>query len=127
MKRVVLVSSDSKYFFTKCCAILSDYNYDTISISQHGGKVLSAIDEFSPDIVLIHFDMVQYNAVEVIKRVKEKPATKVPMYVVVYISLKDEQQLYSNGVENIFMKPVDIDFMIERIVTLYQRNLIVRI
>ena len=118
MKPVMLISADSEYFFTRCRAVLNDYNYDAISVKQHGGKVLAAIDEFSPDIVLMHFDMIQYNVIEVIKRVKENSISKVPVFAVVYLSLREEHELRSNGVNNIFMKPVDIDFMIGRIVTI---------
>ena len=127
MNRLVLISAESEHFSHMCCAVLNGYSYDSISIPQHGGKVLAAINEFSPDIVLMNFNMAWYNAIEVIKRVRENPNSKLPMFTVVYLSLREEYELHSNGIKNIFIKPVDIYYMIARIVATDKGGLLIGI
>lgn len=117
-KRKVLISEDSKDFYAKCSPIFSVHDYETILVPKHGGKVLAAIEEHSPDVVLMEAGMAQYDAIEIIKRARQNPAARSPLFMVLaFPSQVVERQLYENGADYIFIKPVDMDIMVERIIS----------
>ena len=115
-KRKVLISEDSKEFYTKCSAIFGAYDFETMHAPKHGGKVLSMIIEQQPDIVLMEANMPHYDAIEVMKRTRKNQSITTPMFMVIsYPGGTIEYELSKNGAEYIFLRPVDIDVMVERI------------
>jgi len=113
-KQKVLVSEDSKDFIVKCSAIFNAYNYETITAPKDGGKVLSLILDQHPDIVLMDANLPQYDAIEVMKRCRKMNAS--PLFMILsYPGDTMERELIANGASYLFLKPVDIDIMVERV------------
>lgn len=113
----VLIAEDSKDFVAKCSAIFGAYSYETITVPKDGGKVLQMIGEVSPDIVLMDANLPQFDAIEVMKRSrKENPGHKTLFMVSCYPSPTLERELNTNGATYVFLKPVDVEIMVERVI-----------
>jgi len=119
----VLISEDSREFYSKASAIFSAYNFETASVSKDGGKVLNQIRESQPDIVIMDANMPQFDAVEVMKRTHKSAESKQPQFIVLsYPSSTLERELISNGAAYLFIKPVDVDIMVERVMEIAAAN-----
>lgn len=127
-KLTVLISEDSKDFIAKCSAIFKAYSYETCSVPKDGGKVLAKILEIQPDIVLLDAGLPQYDALEIMKRVNKEPTVKWPMFMVFsYSNDPLERELSANGAAYVFLKPIDVDVMVERVMQLAGTNTTERI
>jgi len=116
-KLKVLIAEDSKEFIAKCTAILTAYDYETIAAPKDGSKVLQMIQDNQPDIVLMDANMPQYDAIEVMKRTRKDTDQKQPLYMIIsYPGAALERELTSNGASYLFLKPVDVDIMVERVI-----------
>lgn len=115
-KMKVLISDDSREFFSKCSALFNAYDYEAVPAPKDGAKVLSMIRELRPDIVLIDANMPQLDAIEVMKRANKDANLSSPLFMVFsYPNITLERELAANGASYVFLKPFDADVMVERV------------
>ena len=118
VKRKVLISSDNEKLYTKCSTMLSYYYYETTIIPRNGAEVIAAIKKQSYDVVLMESSMAVYDAIEVMKRVRKSQDNKSPLLMVIF-SLGEAlvHELCSTGVDYIFIRPVEEDIIVKRIIS----------
>ncbi|WRS28220.1 sporulation transcription factor Spo0A [Oscillospiraceae bacterium MB08-C2-2] len=114
----VLISEDDKEFVAKCTAIFKAYGYETVFASKHGIKVLEAIRNQQPDIVLMEVFMPHLDAIGVMQNIQKDESVKTPIFMTMssFDSPAIEKELTAYGATYFFLKPLDTDIMIERII-----------
>lgn len=117
---VLISSDDRKDFFNKCSALFSAYDYDAIFAPKDGEKVCEMIREFNPDIVLMDVFMPGRDSISVMRDIREDHNVKPPLFMIIssFDSSTLQRELTINGASYFFLKPVDMETMVERIVQL---------
>lgn len=122
--KILISSDDKKDFFNKCAALFSAYDYECIFVPKDGEKVSAFIREHVPQIVLMEIFMPGKDAISVMREIQQDMHVKTPQFMV--ISSFDnpvlQRELTANGASYFFLKPVDTETMVERIVQIVQRE-----
>lgn len=120
--KVLISSDDRKDFYNKCSALFSAYDYDTIFAPKDGDKVCELIRDTQPGIVLMEVFMPGRDAISVMRDIQQDPAVKTPLFMTIstFDSATLQRELTNNGAAYFFLKPVDTETMVERIVQLAQ-------
>ena len=114
----VLISDDRKDYFSKCAAIFKAYDFEAIPAPKDGEKVCEMIREHRPDVVLMEVFMPHKDAIAVMKEISGDSALTAPVFITIssFDSSALERELTAAGATYLFLKPVETDIMIERIV-----------
>lgn len=117
-KRKILVSNEQRNFCEQCTALFSTYNIETVLAPKDGEKVVELIYEHAPDIVLMDVFMPRLDAIGVIQEIKTDTSIKPPIFMAMssFDSNALERELTANGVAYFFLKPVEVDLLVERVV-----------
>jgi len=120
-KLQVLISDDSREFFSKCAGAFTSRGCDAVFAPADGNEVLSMIAQHGPDVVLMGVYMPHLDALGVLEAVRGKPDIKMPMFMTISSSANTiiERELTANGVTYCFLKPVDADMIVERVMQLF--------
>jgi len=118
----VLISDDSREFFSKCAASFASRDCDTIHAPSDGNEVLNMIERHRPDVVLMGVYMPHLDALGVLDAVRGKPDIKTPMFMTISSSANTmlERELGAKGASYYFLKPVDADMIVERVMQFIQ-------
>ncbi|MCL2837411.1 MAG: sporulation transcription factor Spo0A [Defluviitaleaceae bacterium] len=118
----VLISDDSREFFSKCAASFASRDCDTIHAPSDGIEVLNMIERHRPDVVLMGVYMPHLDALGVLDVVRGKPDIKIPMFMTISSSANTmlERELGAKGSSYYFLKPVDPDTIVERVMQFIQ-------
>lgn len=115
----VLISSDDKNnFFNKCSALFGAYDYDAIHCPKDGDVVCEMVREVRPDIVLMEAFMTGRDAISVMQEINSDSNLKTPLYMTLstFDSTTLQRELTNHGASYFFIRPVDTETMVERIV-----------
>ena len=112
----VLISDDNKDFCAQASALLYRCGYETVFVPRDGSKLLEAIREQSPDVVIMDVFMPRYDAIGVMKAVGEN--ADAPKFMVISGFDNDalQREVMGAGASYYFMRPFDTEMMVERIV-----------
>ena len=118
----VLISDDTKEFYGKCAAIFHSYDYETICAPQDGVEILKMIVDYQPDIVLMEVYMPHLDALGVMKNIYSDKSIKPPIFMTISSSTSPtlERELTANGSVYFFLKPIDTDVLVERVMQFAQ-------
>ncbi len=123
-KGKVLIADDSKEFYAKCAAALQSYHYETLCAPQDGIEILKMIADYEPDIVLMEVYMPHLDALGVMKNARANIGqnAKLPLFMTISSSTSPmlERELTANGSVYFFLRPVDTDVMVERMIQFAQ-------
>ena len=113
----VLISDDSREFFLKCAGAFASRECDAIFAPADGNEVLSMIAHYKPDVVLMGVYMPNRDALGVLSAMRSMPEIKMPMFMTISSSANPiiERELIANGATYCFLKPVDADMVVERV------------
>lgn len=113
----VLISDDRRDYFSKCSAIFAAYNYEAILAPKDGEKVCEMIRETRPDVVLMEVFMPRKDAVTVMREIGAEQGITPPLFMTIssFDSAALERELTAAGATYLFLKPIEIDVMVERI------------
>lgn len=120
----VLISDDRRDYFAKCAAIFGAYNYEAISAPKDGEKVCEMIRENRPDIVLMEVFMPRKDAVAVMKEINADTNVDAPLFMTIssFDSAALERELTAAGATYFFLKPIETDVMVERIMEITENR-----
>ena len=120
----VLISDDRKDYFAKCSAIFKAYDCEAIYAPKDGEKVCGLIREHKPDVVLMEVFMPHKDAVAVMKEISGDPAIPTPLFMPItsFDSSTLERELITAGAAYLFLKPVEMDLMAERIIEINENR-----
>lgn len=114
----VLLAEEGSEFGKECSKVLKSYGYEVILTAKDGNEVLSVIKNLKPDIVLMDAFLARLDALGVLKLLKTSDIKKKPF--VFLLSGVDnpefEQEVLNEGANYYFLKPIDINMLIERII-----------
>lgn len=127
-ERKILISSSQSDFNEQVTALFRTYNTSTVIVPKDGEKVLGGISTHHPDIVLMDVFMPHLDALGVIQEVRASDNMQVPIFMVMssFDSSTLERELTANDVAYFFLKPVETDLLVERVIQIadsYQRAL----
>lgn len=116
----ILIADESKEFKENCKNILTKYNMEVLIAPKDGVKVVEMIKKYSPDIVLMDIFMPYLDAIAVMKHVKNLDLFVKPQFLVMSgcDSRCLEKEVLDLGALYYFLKPFDINILVERIVDL---------
>lgn len=117
-KTKVLIADDNKQFCAQCAALLKTYGFESIIAPKDGAIVVELIIEHLPDIVLIDIFMPRIDAIGVMKAVRSSDLTTQPLFMMMstFDNTMLEKELLSSGASYFFLRPFDVEMLVERIV-----------
>lgn len=118
--KVLISTDDRKDFFNQCVSLFSAYNFEAFFAPKEGDRVYECIREIKPDIVLMDVFMPSRDAISVMSEVRNDPSISTPMFMVIssFDSATLQRELTANGAAYFFLRPVETQSMVERIVQL---------
>ena len=118
----ILISDDSREFFAKCAAAFGERNCEAIAAPADGNEVLNMIETCQPDVVLMGVYMPNRDALGVLEAVRGRPEGKMPMFMTISSSASSmlERELTAAGVSYCFLKPVDAEMVVDRVMQFLQ-------
>jgi len=121
-KLQVLISDDSRDFYSKCAAAFAERECEAIYAPADGNAVLGAIETHQPDVVLMGVYMPYLDAIGVLDAVRGKSGIKIPMFMTISSSANPilERELFAGGVAYCFLKPVDCTILVSRVMQFVQ-------
>lgn len=117
-KTKVLIADDNREFCAQCAGLLRTYGYESMIVQKDGIKVVDAIEEYRPNIVLLDVFMPRLDAIGVMKNVKGSPIEPQPLFMTMstFDNSMLERELLSAGAAYYFLKPFATEVLVERIV-----------
>ena len=119
-KMVVLISDENKEFCAQVSAQLHANGYETLFAPRDGKKVLELIREKKPAVVLLDVFMPRLDAIGVMKgaRAAQPDLSTVFLMMSAFDNGRLGRELLEAGADYYFLRPIDVDMMVERIVSL---------
>ena len=116
-KMKVLLADDSADFGVSCKSALQSNGYDVVVTSKDGSEVLRSLEQNGADVILLDAFMPRVDAIGVMKGISQMSLKKRPLTVVMSYSDNSnlEKQILSAGADYYFLKPIDVDLLVERI------------
>lgn len=114
----ILIGDDTTEFGKTCVNALKTYGIDVYTCKKDGNVLIRDIKKLEPDVVLGDIFMPNTDMLGVLKAIKQAEL-KVKPLVMVMSSFDNptlEKELIENGAAYYFIKPFDIEVMVERII-----------
>ncbi|MDD3692997.1 MAG: sporulation transcription factor Spo0A [Oscillospiraceae bacterium] len=120
----VLLADDSEHFGKPCAAIMRAHSLDVQAVSKDGKKVLSAIEQTRPDVVIMDFFLLHLDAIGVLRGIQRMNLPKRPQTMIMssFDNPNLEREALLAGADYYLLKPFDADEMAERILTFHGRR-----
>ena len=117
-KTKVLIADDNKSFCSQCAALLKTYGFEPVVAPKDGAVVTQMILEHQPDIVLMDVFMPRCDAIGVMKNVRASDIEPLPRFMIMssFDNALLERELLSSGAAYYFLRPFDVEMLVERIV-----------
>ena len=113
----ILITNDNGEFCRECIDALKNCELDVYVCEKDGLRLIDAIGEISPDIVLCDIFMPSADVISVMQSVKSKYPFKPAFFVMAgFDNPRLEKETMSAGATYYFIKPFVIERLIERIV-----------
>ena len=116
MSHKILIADDNIANVELLDAYLAGFDYE-IETAADGAEALEKVESFSPDLILLDIMMPKLSGFEVCKAVKDDPATRGIMVLMVTAlsELGDIERAVSAGCDDYLSKPVNIYELIKRV------------
>ena len=124
-KNKVLIADENKEFCAQAAALLHGQGYEAVFVERDGVKVVEAIKQYRPEIVVMDVFMSRLDAIGVMKAVKKDECIPAPIFTVIsgFDNPRVERDVLSEGAAYYFMRPLDVAMMVERLVRISAREL----
>ncbi|MBQ8503300.1 MAG: sporulation transcription factor Spo0A [Clostridia bacterium] len=113
----IMITQEGNDPSTHSTAFLTACGFDVKMIAKDGSKIIEAIKQLNPDIVLMDAFMPRIDALGVLEQLKVVTIEKRP--IVAIMSSVDnpafEQTLLSAGADYYFLKPFDLNMLAQRL------------
>ena len=120
----ILIADESREFGENCKSILSEYDIEVIIAPKNGIKVVEMIKKYEPNIVLMDVFMPYLDAIAVMNHIKNIENLNKPQFLIMSGSDSRclEEEVLNLGALYYFLKPFDINILVERILSLSKIN-----
>lgn len=114
MAKRILILDDNEDILDVVHELLAYENFDVKSTSQ-GKEVLSLVESFNPDLVILDYRVAGVNGGELCREIKAHPKfCKTPVIIFsAYVNYNDE--LFAYGCDAVINKPFDLKEMVEKV------------
>lgn len=121
----VLISDESKDFNENCKSVFGKYNMEVMIVPKDGVQVVEMIKRYHPDIVIMDVFMPYLDAIAVMNHINSVEIASKPQFLVMSSSDSHrlEKEILNLGAAYYFLKPFDINILIERVVNLANSNI----
>ena len=115
-----VVCEDNKDFLHPCTALLNSYGIKTTVVPKDGRRLIDAIREYRPDVVICDVFMPRLDAVGVIKQIRESDSVKMPKFIMMssFDNILLEREVMTAGASAYFLKPFDLTLLIDKVIFL---------
>lgn len=119
----VLLADDSTEFSHSCSKVLKGCGFEVILSAKDGVIVLTDIEKYKPDVVLMDMFMPNIDALGVMDNLKAK-GKQLPIIMVMsgYDNPRLEKEVLEGGASYYLIKPFDFEILAERIAKLTSCN-----
>ncbi len=116
----VLLADNSDTFGIPCANRMRVHGLDVEIIEKDGKRVVEAISQKKPDVVILDFFLPRLDAIGVMNGVKTLKLAKLPQFMVMsgFDNSNLEREAITAGASYYFLKPFDYDEMAHRILAL---------
>ena len=114
--RVLLADSDSEFCARMAAALESAGDMELAGIAEDGAKVLAAVGELKPDLLMIDLVLPVMDGITVLSRLREQGQTGMATVVLsAFASPQAGAECTALGVDMFLRKPMDAEAVCERI------------
>lgn len=119
-KLKIVIVEDEGDFSKKCAKVFENYGMQVVLIEKDGLKVVSAIKNEKPDVILTEIFMPNLDILGVLEELSKLDKKDIPLVMVMsgYANPRLEKEILNAGACYYFLKPFDINMMAERIIKL---------
>ena len=116
-QKKVLIAEDSGEFLKNAVSSFRVSGCECVCVPRDGQEVVKALEAHTPDVLVTELFLAHYDALSVLRRLPSLKLKRRPVVAVLSGAENSayEQQLLSAGADYYFIKPVDVDFLTERI------------
>lgn len=116
----IAITGEPDSFGESCCKKLESNGFNVTVLEKNGQKVIDYLKDTGvsiPDVILIDAFMYQKDALGVLKEMNDIASDKKPAVIIMSAidDSKFEQEVIGAGAAYCFLKPFDIDLMIQRV------------
>ncbi len=113
----IMLAEDGSDFGKQCAMSLRSNGYSVELVAKDGAKVIAALKEDMPDVLLMDAFMSSVDALGVLCEIEKMGLKKKPTVMIVSAvdNPRFEQQLLNAGADYYFLKPFDLNIMAQRI------------
>ena len=104
----VLVVDDQEGVRQLLMEVLRSEGFNVTSASN-GYEAMDALEEVSPDLILVDMKMPGMNGLDVLREIKSREISCLPIMMTAYGELEIANEAMGLGVKNFINKPFDID------------------
>ena len=113
--KVLIVEDDllNRMFYE---AVFQQRDYRMMVVDD-GAHVLSAVDEFSPDLITMDIHLPHVSGRKLIRQIKRDPRTQhIPILAITaYAGKRDEEEIRRAGASSYLAKPLSIDRLLKEV------------
>ena len=113
--KVLIVEDDllNRMFYE---AVFQQRDYQMMVVDD-GAHVLSAVDEFSPDLITMDIHLPHVSGRKLIRQIKRDPRTQhIPILAITaYAGKRDEEEIRRAGASSYLAKPLSIDRLLKEV------------
>ncbi len=116
----VLLADDSEAFGIPFSGRMRAHGLDVVTVEKDGKRVVEAVAQHQPDVVLLDFFLPRLDAIGVMNNVRALGVMRMPQFMVMsgFDNPTLEREVIAAGASYYFLKPFDADEMAMRILTL---------
>ena len=108
MKKKILIAEDDKAIIEVVKIILENEGYEVLQASQ-GKHIFAALEEHSPDMVLLDIWLFGEDGGQIARTIKSKPQTKDTPIVIMSANNETEKITKEAGADDFLLKPFNIE------------------
>ncbi len=116
----IVIADDLTEFSKNCAKILTSYGMKVVLIEKDGLKVVNAIKNEKPDVIIADVFMPNIDILGVLSEIEKLDPKSRPLVMALshYANPRLEKEILESGATYYFIKPFDINMMAERIIKL---------
>lgn len=114
----IIIATDDQDFFLQASALFAINDIEAIYSPKDGLKLCELIRTYEPDVVLMDIFMPHLDAIGVVQNLRKNPVDKDILFMTIsnFDSPTLERELMTNDISYFFLKPIDTEILVERIV-----------
>ncbi len=113
----ILLAEEGNSFGSECASMLRTCGYEVVAVPKDGSEVINAVKNQKPDVVLMDAFMARIDALGVLKILSSTELKKRPViFLLSGVADPDfEQEVLDAGADYYFIKPINMNLLVERI------------